>query len=241
MKLHSFAVKRRQRQGGAPTSRGSVGRTRRSDVAASIRAFANEQDARKKLSTAQAKATQILNLAPCNHSWIEPNIAPRRSWRRRHTDRAFDSKAGAFEPATFRDRYEDALLTHLRAKQAGCRRSPSNVVPCPAGPSISSRRCAAALNGAYRDNKRDRPHALGRDRAINSRPSAKHRRQQMTERADHQPLAVFYPFERRSHNCRMVSANRGRIITKAVDRVITLMRYRIASRTNRSNNHLQAI
>ena len=30
-----------------------------------------------------------------------------------------DSKAGAFEPATFRDRYEEALLAHLKAKQAG--------------------------------------------------------------------------------------------------------------------------
>jgi DNA end-binding protein Ku len=30
-----------------------------------------------------------------------------------------ESKAGAFEPATFRDRYEEALLAHLRAKQAG--------------------------------------------------------------------------------------------------------------------------
>jgi DNA end-binding protein Ku len=30
-----------------------------------------------------------------------------------------DRKAGEFEPATFRDRYEEALLTHLKAKQAG--------------------------------------------------------------------------------------------------------------------------
>jgi DNA end-binding protein Ku len=30
-----------------------------------------------------------------------------------------DSKAGAFDPATFRDRYEEALLAHLKAKQAG--------------------------------------------------------------------------------------------------------------------------
>jgi DNA end-binding protein Ku len=29
------------------------------------------------------------------------------------------AKAGAFDPATFRDRYEEALLAHLRAKQAG--------------------------------------------------------------------------------------------------------------------------
>jgi DNA end-binding protein Ku len=30
-----------------------------------------------------------------------------------------DSKAGEFDPATFRDRYEEALLAHLKAKQAG--------------------------------------------------------------------------------------------------------------------------
>src|SRR5436309_10630881 len=30
-----------------------------------------------------------------------------------------DSKAAAFDPATFRDRYEEALLAHLKAKQAG--------------------------------------------------------------------------------------------------------------------------
>jgi DNA end-binding protein Ku len=30
-----------------------------------------------------------------------------------------DSKAGDFEPASFRDRYEEALLAHLKAKQAG--------------------------------------------------------------------------------------------------------------------------
>jgi DNA end-binding protein Ku len=30
-----------------------------------------------------------------------------------------DSKAGEFDPATFRDRYEEALLAHLKAKQSG--------------------------------------------------------------------------------------------------------------------------
>ena len=30
-----------------------------------------------------------------------------------------DSKAAAFDPATFRDRYEEALLARLKAKQAG--------------------------------------------------------------------------------------------------------------------------
>jgi DNA end-binding protein Ku len=30
-----------------------------------------------------------------------------------------DSKAGEFDPATFRDRYEEVLLAHLKAKQGG--------------------------------------------------------------------------------------------------------------------------
>jgi DNA end-binding protein Ku len=30
-----------------------------------------------------------------------------------------DAKAGEFDPTTFRDRYEEALLAHLKAKQAG--------------------------------------------------------------------------------------------------------------------------
>ena len=34
-------------------------------------------------------------------------------------EQILDSKAGAFDPATFRDRYEEALLAHLKAKQAG--------------------------------------------------------------------------------------------------------------------------
>src|SRR5437764_582483 len=35
------------------------------------------------------------------------------------TGRILDSKAGKFDPATFRDRYEEVLLAHLKAKQAG--------------------------------------------------------------------------------------------------------------------------
>ena len=30
-----------------------------------------------------------------------------------------DNKAGDFDPTSFRDRYEEALLAHLKAKQAG--------------------------------------------------------------------------------------------------------------------------
>ena len=34
-------------------------------------------------------------------------------------ERILDSKAAGFDPGTFRDRYEEALLAHLKAKQAG--------------------------------------------------------------------------------------------------------------------------
>jgi DNA end-binding protein Ku len=38
---------------------------------------------------------------------------------RRLAELILDSKAAAFDPTTFRDRYEEALLAHLKAKQAG--------------------------------------------------------------------------------------------------------------------------
>jgi DNA end-binding protein Ku len=46
-------------------------------------------------------------------------------------ERILDSKAGEFDPVTFRDRYEEALLAHLKAKQAGIipERKPSFVPP----------------------------------------------------------------------------------------------------------------
>ena len=34
-------------------------------------------------------------------------------------ERIVDGKAADFDPSTFRDRYEEALLAHLKAKQAG--------------------------------------------------------------------------------------------------------------------------
>jgi DNA end-binding protein Ku len=42
-----------------------------------------------------------------------------------------DRKAGEFNPATFRDRYEEALLAHLQAKQAGAvpERKPAFATP----------------------------------------------------------------------------------------------------------------
>jgi DNA end-binding protein Ku len=38
---------------------------------------------------------------------------------RRLAEHLLDSKAGDFDPKTFRDRYEEALLAHLKARQAG--------------------------------------------------------------------------------------------------------------------------
>jgi DNA end-binding protein Ku len=45
-------------------------------------------------------------------------------------EQILDGKAGNFEPASFRDRYEEALLAHIKAKQAGAvqqRKSPLSV------------------------------------------------------------------------------------------------------------------
>jgi DNA end-binding protein Ku len=77
-----------------------------------------------------------------------------------------DSKAGGFDPALFCDRYEEALLAHLKAKQAGAVQQPKPTfamprrvinlmealrrsvaedkkpAPAPRGPSVSNRRRA---------------------------------------------------------------------------------------------------
>jgi len=46
-------------------------------------------------------------------------------------ERILDSKAAAFDPANFRDRYEEALIAHLKARQAGAVRPPSEALPAP--------------------------------------------------------------------------------------------------------------
>jgi DNA end-binding protein Ku len=49
----------------------------------------------------------------------------------RLAEHILDSKTGAFDPATFRDRYEEVLLAHLKAKQAGAvpERKPAFAAP----------------------------------------------------------------------------------------------------------------
>ena len=42
-----------------------------------------------------------------------------------------DSKTASFAPAAFRDRYEEALLAHLRAKQAGLPPQPQQSLAVP--------------------------------------------------------------------------------------------------------------
>jgi DNA end-binding protein Ku len=42
-----------------------------------------------------------------------------------------DSKAADFDPATFRDRYEEALLAHLKSKQAGAVREQKPTIAAP--------------------------------------------------------------------------------------------------------------
>ena len=50
-----------------------------------------------------------------------------------------DSKTASFEPSAFRDRYEEALLAHLKSKQAGLPPQPQQGCAVPPGPSTSSR------------------------------------------------------------------------------------------------------
>jgi DNA end-binding protein Ku len=46
-------------------------------------------------------------------------------------ERILDSKAADFDPATFRDRYEEAFIAHLKARQAGAVRPPSEALRTP--------------------------------------------------------------------------------------------------------------
>src|SRR5262249_19614332 len=73
-----------------------------------------------------------------------------------------DSKAADFDPSTFRDRYEEALLAHLKAKQAGAveERKPTFAAP---------RRVISLMEALRRsvaeDKKAPRRAAPGRKRA----------------------------------------------------------------------------
>jgi DNA end-binding protein Ku len=50
---------------------------------------------------------------------------------RKLAEHILDSKAGDFDPATFRDRYEEALLAHLKSKQAGAVREQKPTLAAP--------------------------------------------------------------------------------------------------------------
>jgi DNA end-binding protein Ku len=49
----------------------------------------------------------------------------------RLVEHILDSRAGDFDPSTFRDRYEEALLAHLKAKQAGLVREQQPALAAP--------------------------------------------------------------------------------------------------------------
>ena len=50
---------------------------------------------------------------------------------RKLAEHILDSKAADFDPATFRDRYEEALLAHLKSKQAGVMREQKPTIAAP--------------------------------------------------------------------------------------------------------------
>jgi DNA end-binding protein Ku len=66
-----------------------------------------------------------------------------------------DSKLAAFDPSSFRDRYEEALMAHLKAKQAGMPPQPKQswAVPRRAINLMEALRCSIAA-----DNKPDAAH-----------------------------------------------------------------------------------
>jgi DNA end-binding protein Ku len=49
----------------------------------------------------------------------------------RLAEHILDSKLAAFDPTTFRDRYEEALMAHLKAKQAGLPPQPKQTWAAP--------------------------------------------------------------------------------------------------------------
>src|SRR6266566_184811 len=65
-----------------------------------------------------SKRERVIALEPYDYFCDLPDltIAPDMLTLAEHI---LDSKASEFDPATFRDRYEEALLAHLKAKQAG--------------------------------------------------------------------------------------------------------------------------
>jgi DNA end-binding protein Ku len=70
-----------------------------------------------------------------------------------------DSKAGDFDPLTFRDRYEEALLAHLKAKQAG-------VVPERKQSIASPRRVINLMEALRRSVAEDKKLAAARKAAV---------------------------------------------------------------------------
>jgi DNA end-binding protein Ku len=66
------------------------------------------------------------------HDWFDeiPDLTPEPELLRLAAH-ILDSKAAAFEPASFRDRYEEALLAHLKAKQAGLPPQPQQSLAVP--------------------------------------------------------------------------------------------------------------
>ena len=74
----------------------------------------------------------------------------------RLADHILEDKAGHFEPANFRDRYEEALLAHLKAKQAGLppRPKPAFAPPRPAVNLIETLRRSLAQNRTAADSPR---------------------------------------------------------------------------------------
>jgi hypothetical protein len=66
-----------------------------------------------------------------------------------HAEHILDSKAAEFDPATFRDRYEDALLAHIKPKQARAipARKPTFAPPHRV---VCMRRSGGAVEGQHR-------------------------------------------------------------------------------------------
>jgi DNA end-binding protein Ku len=85
----------------------------------------------------------------------------------RLAEHILDSKTAEFDPAAFRDRYEEALLTHLKAKQAGAvpERKPAFAAPRRVVNLMEALRRSVAEDTKGAARRKEAPAALARKRA----------------------------------------------------------------------------
>jgi DNA end-binding protein Ku len=118
----AFAVIREAMRGKAMVALGRIVLTKRERV------IALEPYGKGLLGTTLRYRCEVRDAADYFGDLPELAVAPDML---RLAEHILDSRAGEFDPATFRDRYEEALLAHLKAKQEGLVREQPPPVAAP--------------------------------------------------------------------------------------------------------------